>query len=136
MKKYIIDLLKVRMIAYPFISTMPLAASWQLPPVSNIRGKYMSKTNKYRLLAGACLALAASQGAATQVCYEAPMPFTGTGTGPTTYETICNDVITSIMMTSEEAPMLSMEDTRTRGYSEQQAPDLNIFHFHYLPEYQ
>jgi hypothetical protein len=94
----------------------------------------MRKTNKYRLLTGACLALAASQGVALttkQVCYEAPMPFPDTS-----YQTICKDVIEREPMPLEEVLVTYIEDKRTTGSLEEQDPNNFMLLFHTLPEYQ
>ena len=92
----------------------------------------MSKTNKYRLLTGACLALAASQGVALttkQVCYEGPdINFV--------LQTYCKDVIEREPMPLEEVLVTYIEDKRTTGSLEEQDPNNFMLLFHTLPEYQ
>ena len=94
-----------------------------------------------RVLAAACLALAASQGVAEigkpkttkRVCHEEPMPFIGTGTGPTTYETICSDVVVEWEpVTREESLMGYIENPSVQ----EMFPGAYLGLFHDLPAMQ
>ena len=96
----------------------------------------MKTKAKLRVLAAACLALAASQGVAEigkpkttkRVCYEAPMPFPDTS-----YQTICSDVVVEWEpVTPEESLMGLIENPSVQ----EMFPGAYLGLFHDLPEMQ